>query len=307
MPRPRPAASRAGARCTASSSPAPCRATAGDRTGSILACSRTEKRAPERSCRDQPRCVNDHRGRIRAWSRPRRSMHGYPRRMRRPRWQRPEPASHGSGPRRPRHPQWPGRLPGRAAGAPQRQVPRRGGNALVRSSMPHLSRRPDSGSDTTQAPGDLPYGGMPSLRQGQEPGQRTGARARCGHLRERSLEGSGSKASSGSAGRPSGLCHLVRTSRTPTVLTPSPAACQEPGSTRYRRTGEVCSPRPRPMISIWIRRYRRTPPADSQVPASPPRSGQQQCRMMGHDAEQDVFRRPAASVNVPPQLPNLSS
>jgi HD domain len=27
--------------------------------------------------------------------------------------------------------------------------------------------------------------------------------------------------------------------------------------------------------------------------------------MMGHDAEQDVFRRHAASVNVPPQLPNL--
>jgi putative nucleotidyltransferase with HDIG domain len=27
--------------------------------------------------------------------------------------------------------------------------------------------------------------------------------------------------------------------------------------------------------------------------------------MTGHDAEQDVFRRPAASVNVPPQLPSL--
>ena len=37
---------------------------------------------------------------------------------------------------------------------------------------------------------------------------------------------------------------------------------------------------------------------------SPPRSGQQ-CRMMGRDAEQDVFRRHATSVNVPPQLPSL--
>ena len=41
----------------------------------------------------------------------------------------------------PRRPQWPGRLPGRAAGAPRRQVLRRGCNALVRSLGLHLSRR----------------------------------------------------------------------------------------------------------------------------------------------------------------------
>ena len=40
------------------------------------------------------------------------------------------------------------------------------------------------------------------------------------------------------------------------------------------------------------------------MPASRPRSGQQ-CRMMGRDAEQDVFRRHATSVNVPPQLSSL--
>jgi HD domain len=36
----------------------------------------------------------------------------------------------------------------------------------------------------------------------------------------------------------------------------------------------------------------------------PPRSGQQ-CRPMGRDAEQDVFRRHATPVHVPPQLPSL--
>jgi hypothetical protein len=57
----------------------------------------------------------------------------------------------GLGPRRPRHPQWPGRLPGRAAGPPQQPVPQPGGNALVRSSMLHISRRPGSRCDTTHA------------------------------------------------------------------------------------------------------------------------------------------------------------
>jgi len=56
----------------------------------------------------------------------RRPKRGDPRRMRRPRWRRPGQAPHGSGQRRPRRPQWPGRLPGRAAGAPQREVPRHG-------------------------------------------------------------------------------------------------------------------------------------------------------------------------------------
>jgi len=41
--------------------PAPCRATAGDRTGRIQACPRTEKRASKRSCPDQLPRVNDHR------------------------------------------------------------------------------------------------------------------------------------------------------------------------------------------------------------------------------------------------------
>ena len=57
----------------------------------------------------------------------------------------------GPGPPRPRQPRWPGRLPGRAAGPPRRPVPRRGGSALVRSSMLHLSRRPGFRSDTTHA------------------------------------------------------------------------------------------------------------------------------------------------------------
>jgi hypothetical protein len=48
-------------RGTASSSPAPCRATAGDRTGRIQACSRTEKRTSKRSCSDRLPRVNDHR------------------------------------------------------------------------------------------------------------------------------------------------------------------------------------------------------------------------------------------------------
>jgi len=48
-------------RGTASSSPAPCRATAGDRTGRIQACSLTEKRTSERSCPDQLPRVNGHR------------------------------------------------------------------------------------------------------------------------------------------------------------------------------------------------------------------------------------------------------
>jgi len=48
-------------RGTASSSPAPCQATAGDRTDRIQACSRTEKRASKRSCPDQLPRVNDHR------------------------------------------------------------------------------------------------------------------------------------------------------------------------------------------------------------------------------------------------------
>src|SRR5690242_16586369 len=60
--------------------------------------------------------------------------------MRRWRWRRPEPALHGSGPRRPRRPRWLGRLPGRAAGALQRQAPQPGGNALVRPLILHLSR-----------------------------------------------------------------------------------------------------------------------------------------------------------------------
>jgi hypothetical protein len=74
--------------------------------GSIQACSRTEKRAPKRSCPGQPRCVNDHRGRIRAWSRRRPPRRGHPHRMRRWQWRRPEPAPHEPGPRRPRHPQF---------------------------------------------------------------------------------------------------------------------------------------------------------------------------------------------------------
>ena len=142
----------------ASSSPVPCRATAGDRTGSAQVCSRTEKRTSKRSCPDQPQCVNDHRGRIRTRSRQRRPRRGDPHRMRRPRWRPRERAPHGSGRRRPRRPQWPGRLPNRAAGAPQRQVPRHGGNALVRSFMLHVSRRPSSGSDTTTLPCELPHG-----------------------------------------------------------------------------------------------------------------------------------------------------
>ena len=62
MPRLRRAASRADRRCTASSSPAPCRTT-GVPTGSVPACSRTEARTPKRSCPGQLPCVNDHRGR----------------------------------------------------------------------------------------------------------------------------------------------------------------------------------------------------------------------------------------------------
>ena len=44
-----------------SSSLAPCRATTGDRTDRIQACSRTEKRAPKRSLPDRLPRVNDHR------------------------------------------------------------------------------------------------------------------------------------------------------------------------------------------------------------------------------------------------------
>ncbi len=44
-----------------SSSPAPCRATAGDRTGRIQACFRTEKRTSKRSRPDQLPRINDHR------------------------------------------------------------------------------------------------------------------------------------------------------------------------------------------------------------------------------------------------------
>jgi hypothetical protein len=40
------------------------------------------------------------------------------------------------------------------------------------------------------------------------------------------------------------------------------------------------------------------------MPAKSACSGQR-CRMMGRDAEQDVFRRHATSVNVLPQLPSL--
>ena len=40
------------------------------------------------------------------------------------------------------------------------------------------------------------------------------------------------------------------------------------------------------------------------MPTSPHRSGEH-CRMRGRDAEQDVSRRPAAPVNVPPQMSSL--
>ena len=61
MPRPRPAASRAGCRGTASSSLAPCRATAGDRTDRIQAYFRTKKRTSKRSRPDRLPRVNHHR------------------------------------------------------------------------------------------------------------------------------------------------------------------------------------------------------------------------------------------------------
>jgi SRSO17 transposase len=48
-------------RGTVSSSPAPCRATTGDRMDRIRACSRTEKRTPKRSLPDRMPPVNDHR------------------------------------------------------------------------------------------------------------------------------------------------------------------------------------------------------------------------------------------------------
>ena len=42
--------------------------------------------------------------------------------------------------------------------------------------MLHVSRRPGSGSDTTHAPGDLPYGGMPATATG--PGTGAGGQER---------------------------------------------------------------------------------------------------------------------------------
>jgi hypothetical protein len=172
-------------------------------------------------------------GRIRIRSRRRRPRRGCPRRMCRPRWRRREQAPHGSGRLRPKHPQWPSRLPGRAAGAPRRQVPQPGGNALVRSLMLHLSR-PGSGSDTRTLPVTSPTVPCPPLRRGQEPGRRTGARARCGQGRERGL-GKAPAARQGPVqpdDRQGPYCP-VRISRTLLVLTSCrPAACQKPQSTR---------------------------------------------------------------------------
>jgi len=170
--------------------------------------------------------------RMRTDPRRRRPRRGYPHRMRRPRWQRPGQAPHGSGRRQPKRPQWPGRLPGLAACAPQRQVPQPGGNALVRSLGLHVSRRPGFGSDTTHAPGEFPYVACPPRRRGQEPGRRAEARARC---RQGSEPGLG-KAPAARQGpvqpddRQSPY-YPVRISRTLPVLTSCPAACQKPQST----------------------------------------------------------------------------
>ena len=169
--------------------------------------------------------------RMRTAPRRRRPRRGYPHRMRRPQWQRPGQAPHGSGRRQPRRPQWPGRLPGLAACAPQRQVPQPGGNALVRSLLLHSSR-PGSGSDTTHAPGEFPYGSCPPRRRGQEPGQRTEARARCRQGREPGL-GKAPAARQGPVqpdNRQSPYCP-VRISRTLPVLTSCRAVSQKPQST----------------------------------------------------------------------------
>jgi hypothetical protein len=69
----------------------------------------------------------------------------------------------------------PVRLPGRATCAPQRRVPRRGGNARVRSLLLHVSRRPGSDSDTTRSPVSFPTVPCPPRRRGQEPGRRIAA------------------------------------------------------------------------------------------------------------------------------------
>ena len=79
----------------------------------------------------------------------------------------PEQAPHGSGPGRRRRRPWPSHLPGRAACVPQRQAPRHGGNAQVRSLLLHVSRRLGSGSDTTRSPLIFPTVPCPPRRRGQ--------------------------------------------------------------------------------------------------------------------------------------------
>ncbi len=139
-------------KCRAASSPAPCPATAGDRTGSTAACSRTEKRTPKRSCPDQRLCANDHRGRIRTWSRQRRLGAVI-------RTGRADRGGGGQGKHRMGLGHGgPDARSGLAVSLIEQSVrlsgkfPGRGGNALVRSSMLPSSRRPCSGSDTTHAP-----------------------------------------------------------------------------------------------------------------------------------------------------------
>jgi hypothetical protein len=78
-----------------------------------------------------------------------------------------------------------------------------------------------------------------------------------------------------------------------TVTGTSPNRISEPHS----------RPRPPPMIFVWISTV-PPKPSDPQMQESPPRSGRH-WQMTGRDAEQDVFRRYATSVNVPPQLPSL--
>ena len=53
------------------------------------------------------------------------------------------------------------------------EFPGRGGNAQVRSSLLHLSRRPGSESDTTHVPGDRPGGSMPATATRPGTGRRT--------------------------------------------------------------------------------------------------------------------------------------
>ena len=111
MPRPRPAASRAGS--ADARRPAHLRL-----TGPQLV---SERAALWLVIEQRNGHLNDHartgryasiisRGRIRTRSRRRRPRRGDPRRMRRPRWRRQEQAPHGAGQRRPRRSQWPGRL-----------------------------------------------------------------------------------------------------------------------------------------------------------------------------------------------------